>query len=79
MLNVSPGKIKGTSFYNGKTDISLTANLSNEILARMESKEDLYIPEYEEIYKEVLIRYNEDFRKEGVHSYDYKLKSERIK
>ena len=41
-------------------------------------KDDLFIPKYEEVYKNVLQRYQQDFRKEGRHSYDYKLKSGRI-
>lgn len=74
ILNVSPGKINGTGFYGkGKTNVDLNLGLANEIIAKMESKEDLFIPQYEEIYKNVLQRYHDDFRKEGRHSYEYKL------
>lgn len=79
VLNVSPGSLKGTSFDNGKTDLAVTSELSREIIAHMEEKDDLFIPKYEEIYKEVLRRYHEDFRKEGAHSYDYKLETGRAK
>lgn len=79
ILNVSPGSLKGTSFYNGKTDLAITSSLSREIIAHLENKDDLFIPKYDEIYKEVLIRYYNDFRKEGAHSYDYKLESKRVK
>ena len=78
VLNVSPGSLKGTSSDNGKTDLSVTTELSQEIISNMESKNDLFIPKYEEIYKEVLRRYHEDFRKEGAHSYDYKIESGRF-
>lgn len=78
ILNISPGSIKGTSFNQGKTDLSQTATLANEIIKRLEAKEDLYIPQYEEIFKHVLARYQADFREEGRHSYEYKLKSGRI-
>lgn len=74
ILNVSPGSIKGTSFNNGKTDINITWNLACEIIENLYKKNDLYIPEYETVYYEVLERYHKDFRKEGRHSYDYKLK-----
>lgn len=77
ILNVSPGSLKGTSFTNGKTDLSVTAPMAQAIIAEMEKKNDLYIPQYEEIFKTVLQRYQDDFRKEGAHSYDYKL--ERLK
>ena len=79
ILNVSPGSIKGTSFNQGKTDLKLTQSLANEIIAHLEDKDDLFIPQYEEIFKEVLRRYHEDFRAEGSHSYDYKLASGRVK
>lgn len=78
ILNVSPGSIKGTSFNNGKTDLAMTETLAYEIIEHLEAKNDLFIPQYEEIFKNVLTRYQEDFRKEGIHSYDYKMKSGRI-
>lgn len=79
ILNVSPGSIKGTGFYKGKTDLSLTSQLSTEIIEHLERKDDLFIPQYEEIFKNVLARYQADFREEGRHSYEYKLNSGRIK
>ena len=79
ILNVSPGSIKGTSFNSGETDLSQTQDLAKEIIAHLENKDDLFIPQYDEIFKAVLQRYNEDFRREGLHSYDYKLKSGRVK
>ena len=79
ILNVSPGSIKGTSFNSGVTDLSVTASLASEIITHLEAKDDLFIPQYEEIFKTVLARYNADFREEGRHSYDYKLNSGRVK
>ena len=73
ILNVSPGSLKGTSFTNGKTDLYVTAPMAQAIIAEMEKKNDLFIPQYEEVFKNVLQRYQDDFRKEGAHSYDYKL------
>ena len=78
ILNVSPGSIKGTSFNQGKTDLSITRSLAEQIIAHVESKDDLFIPQYEEVFKHVLARYHEDFRKEGLHSYEYKVNSGRI-
>lgn len=79
ILNVSPGSIKGTGFTQGDTDLQLTSALADEILMHLENGDDLFIPQYEEVYKTVLARYNADFREEGRHSYDYKLKSGRVK
>lgn len=78
ILNVSPGSIKGTSFNNGKTDLSVTKKLANDIISHLEAKDDLFIPQYEEIFREVLSRYQADFREEGRHSYEYKKNSNRM-
>lgn len=78
ILNVSPGSIKGTSFNNGKTDLSLTESLAIEIIEHLEAKNDLFIPQYEEVFKQVLARYQADFREEGRHSYEYKKNSGRL-
>ena len=78
ILNVSPGSIKGTAFNHGKTDLSLTEGLANDIIAHLEAKDDLFIPQYEEVFKTVLARYQTDFRAEGRHSYEYKLASNRM-
>lgn len=78
ILNVSPGSIKGTSFNNGKTDLSLTSKLAKDIIGHLERKDDLFIPQYDEVFKDVLSRYHDDFRAEGEHSYDYKMNSGRM-
>lgn len=78
ILNVSPGSIKGTSFNQGKTDLSQTKQLAQEIIAHLETKDDLFIPQYDEIFRNVLARYAVDFREEGRQSYDYKVQSGRI-
>lgn len=79
ILNVSPGSIKGTSFNQGKTDLSQTKVLACDIIHHLENKDDLYIPQYDEVFKNVLERYHQDFRAEGIHSYEYKVNSGRIK
>lgn len=77
ILNVSPGTIKGTGFYAGVTHLEELQSLTNEILIHLEAKDDVFIPKYKEVFKEVLQRYHEDYRKEGEHSYDYKKNSKR--
>lgn len=78
ILNVSPGSIKGTGFNQGKTDLSVTEPLAIKIIQNMKQKNDLFIPDYESVFRDVLNRYHKDFRAEGIHSYDYKLSSGRI-
>ena len=78
LLKVSPGSIAGTGFSGGATDLTLTTPLAREIIAHAEAGDDLFIPRYEEVFREVLERYHADFRAEGRHSYDYKLASGRV-
>lgn len=73
ILNVSPGSLKGTSFSAGKTDLSIVSPMADAIIEQLERKSDLFIPLYDEVFKEVLSRYHSDFRAEGAHSYEYKL------
>ena len=53
--------------------------MAKEIIQKLHKKEDLFIPQYEEIFKQVLERYHQDFRAEGIHSYEYKIATKRIK
>lgn len=79
VLNVSPGSIKGTKFNGGENNLDETTSLACEIIEHLNTRDDLFIPKYEEVYKHVLARYAADFRAEGAHSYEYKLNSGRIK
>lgn len=79
ILNVSPGSLRGTSFTASKTDLNVTAPMANAIIEHLEAKDDLFIPQFDEVFKNVLERYHVDFRAEGEHSYDYKLNSGRVK
>ena len=77
IMNVSPGTIKGSAFYGKENNLEILQDLTCDIIRHLEAKDDLFIPRYEEVFKEVLQRYHDDFRKEGTHSYDYKLNSNR--
>lgn len=77
ILNVSPGSIKGTRFNGGDNDLSQTAALAKEIIRRMEHRETLWIPQYDEVFQRVLERYHKDPRQFGLESFDYKMASGR--
>lgn len=79
ILNVSPGSIKGTSFNQSETDLAQIRSLACQIIEHLNARSDLFIPQYEEVFKNVIARYQEDFRAEGLRSYDYKVSSGRIK
>ena len=74
ILEVSPGSLKGTGFTGGPSQPELTAALAGEIIRRAENHEGLFIPQYEEVFKGVIARYEADAHKYGVESYWYKKK-----
>lgn len=49
ILNVSPGVIDGTSFNGKETNLTEVDDLSKNIIERMNNKDTLYIPRYNEI------------------------------
>lgn len=77
ILNVSPGSIKGTRFNGGDNNLSLTSVLANKIIDQMLSSAVMFIPEYDEVYKSVIARYQADPHEYGLHSYQYKKQSGR--
>ena len=77
ILNVSPGFIKGTKFNGGDNDLHKTEELAQAIIGKMEERQTLYIPQYEEVYKGVLERYHNDPHQFGLDSYQYKQASGR--
>lgn len=77
ILNVSPGSIKGTAFNGGETDLSQISALAEEICGHMMLRETLFIPQYDEIFKDVIECYQTDAYAYGRHSYEYKKKSGR--
>lgn len=74
ILEVSPGSMKGTGFTGGVSHPEMTAELAAEIIRRAEAHEELYIPQYEEVFKGVIERYEADAHEFGVESYWYKQK-----
>ena len=72
ILEVSPGSLKGTGFTGGSSQPELTAALADEIIRRAGNHEELFIPQYEEVFKGVIARYEADAHKYGVESYWYK-------
>lgn len=78
ILNVSPGSIKGTKFNGGDNDLNKTVALAQAILEKMEERQTLFIPEYEEVFRGVIERYRQDPRQFGLQSYQYKMESGRV-
>lgn len=78
ILNVSPASIPGTKFNGGSNDILRVKELAKQIVNNIFLREELLIPQYEEIYKEVIKKYQQNAHDYGIHSYDYKIKSGRV-
>ena len=78
ILDVSPASFKGSKFYGGKNDLSITGPLAEEIVEHLFARKTLFIPQYEETFKAVLERYHNDPHEYGLHSYQYKQESGRL-
>ena len=74
ILEVSPGSLKGTGFTGGASHPELTASLAEEIIIRASRHEELFIPQYEDVFKGVIARYEADAHRYGVESFWYKKK-----
>lgn len=72
ILDVSPGSLKGTGFTGGPSKPELTAALADEIIRRAAQHEELFIPQYEEVFKSVIARYEANAHQFGVDSFWYK-------
>ena len=78
ILEVSPGSLKGTGFNGGVSQPEITAMLASEIIKRSRKHEMLFIPQYEDVFKDVIERYQSNPHKFGVDSYWYKKKQGRF-
>ena len=78
ILDCSPGHIEGTSFENDIDDYSKTQELSLEIINNALEKKTLFIPQYNEVYKDVILRYKTNPNSFGIESYKFKESSDRV-
>lgn len=78
ILDISPASFKGSCFYGGKNDLSVTSPFAEDIITHIFNKKTLFIPQYDEVFKAVLERYHNDPHEYGLHSYQYKKISGRL-
>ena len=74
VLEISPGSMKGTGFTGGVSKPEMTADLAKEIIQRAQAHEELFIPQFDNVFKDVIERYQADAHRFGVDSYWYKKK-----
>ena len=77
ILNVSPGSIKGTGFNGGTTALEQLTGIAGEICQHMMQRDTLWIPQYDEVFRGVIERYQNDAHAFGLQSYQYKQESGR--
>jgi len=78
ILDVSPASFKGSRFYGGANQLDLLNPLAQDILKHLFARDTLFIPQYEETFRDVLERYHQDPHGYGLHSYQYKKDSGRL-
>lgn len=78
ILNISPASFKGSRFNGGMNQLDLLEDLAKDIVNHVYSSESLFIPQFEEIFKDVLERYHNNPHEYGLHSYQYKKESGRM-
>lgn len=72
ILDISPGALNGTCFNGQADDLKELEAFSQEALDRIYSREVLFIPQYKEIFSEVINRYKSDPITFGLESLKYK-------
>lgn len=77
ILDVSPASFRGSRFYGGRNDLTVTGPLAQEILEHLFNRDTRFIPRYEETFRAVLERYHDDPHEYGLHSWQYKRESGR--
>lgn len=75
ILEVSPGHVQGTGFNGGVTQLDMIADFATSIVEKSINREICFIPQYEDIYKNVLNRYHTNPHQFGKESYQYKMQS----
>jgi len=78
ILNICPSSFNGSRFYGGENHPELLSSLSTEIMKRLFASDVLFIPQYEETFRDVIRRYQVDSHEYGLHSYEYKKNSGRL-
>ncbi len=78
ILEISPGSFKGSKFYGGDNDLSLMNPLAIEILEHLFGHDTVFIPQYDEVFRGVIERYQKDPVEYGKYSYRFKKESDRF-
>lgn len=73
ILEIAPGYIDGTGFYNKETDLDKLNNITIEIFKSLSNYETFSIPENRELYEQLISDCNTDSQEFAKKSYDYKI------
>ncbi len=78
ILNVSPSSFKGSRFYGGQNQLDLLKELAENIVNHLFVSDDLFIPQFDDIFESVIKFYQENPHEYGLYSYQYKKESGRL-
>lgn len=78
IFEVAPGHINGTAFHGKQVDLTSLEDITEQILLNSDSNAELFIPKYEEVYKDVINRYNSNPRQFSLESIEYKLSNNNL-
>lgn len=78
ILCVSPASFKGSRFNGGENHIEQMGTLPSLIIDHMINGDTTFLPDYNELLKGIIDRYNVDPHAFGIQSYQYKLNSGRV-
>lgn len=78
VLDVSPSSFSGSKFYGGDNNLQILSPLANDILDNLFEKKSLFIPQYEEVFRQILHNYHNSPHEFGIHSFEYKKETGRI-
>ena len=78
ILDISPASFKGSRFYGEQNKIELLTPLAEQILTHLFARDTRFIPQYDEVFHNVLERYHNTPHEYGLQSYQYKIESGRL-
>ncbi|MCH5219104.1 MAG: SDR family NAD(P)-dependent oxidoreductase [Muribaculaceae bacterium] len=78
ITEISPGSIKGTSFNGRETELDVIKTLASTIICSMKEHDVLFIPDFEDTYRNVIARYSANHEQFAESSYKYKIEQGRL-
>lgn len=72
ITNICPGRIEGTKFHSANNNLDTNLAFAAEIIEKSRQNCELWIPNFEAVYGDVLNKYHNDPKSFALESYKYK-------